>query len=29
MENAGHAMTEPGVTEAMYDAARTLAAAQR
>jgi proline iminopeptidase len=29
MENAGHAMTEPGVTEAMYEAARTLAGPSR
>ncbi len=29
IENAGHAMTEAGVTEAMYEAARTLALAQR
>jgi len=29
MENAGHAMTEPGVTEAMYVAARSLALSQR
>jgi hypothetical protein len=28
MDGAGHAMTEPGVAEAMYEAVRELAAAR-